>query len=53
MNYFDKNPKLRRLAALALLIISASFSVYGILRGEPAIVLKKAIRICMECIGLG
>ncbi len=24
----------------------------GIARGEPAVVLRKAIRICLECIGV-
>ena len=25
----------------------------GILRGEPGMILEKAIRICLECIGIG
>ena len=25
----------------------------GVFRGENAVVLKKAIRICLECIGVG
>ncbi|MDO4344181.1 MAG: CD1871A family CXXC motif-containing protein [Eubacteriales bacterium] len=36
-------------AALAVVL----FLGLGIWRGEPAIVLNKAINICMECIGLG
>lgn len=38
---------------ISLLIIVAAFIFIGILRGEHTIVLQKAIRICMECIGLG
>ena len=41
------------LARLALLAVAAGFILYGIYRGEAAIVLKKAVNICRECIGLG
>ena len=37
---------------LALLVAVASLS-YGILRGELPLLFKKAVRVCMECIGLG
>lgn len=39
-----------RLAGLAL---ACAFIAYGVLRGEAAVVLNKAIYICFECIGLG
>ena len=37
----------------ALLVIAAAFIAYGVSRGEMAVVLKKAVNICLECIGLG
>ena len=39
--------------ALALLGLAAVFLAVGVLRGEAESVWMKAIRICMECIGLG
>lgn len=38
---------------LLLLGIGAVFLAAGILRGEQGIILQKAIRICLECIGIG
>ena len=40
-------------AALLLLGLAAVFLAVGIFRGEAEAVWMKAIRICMECIGLG
>lgn len=38
-------------------VVTAAFGLvmmgYGIWRGEMATVLTKAVRICLECIGIG
>ena len=39
--------------ALVLALAGIAFIAVGVARGEYAVVLRKAIRICMECIGLG
>lgn len=40
--------------ARTILIIAGLIMVMiGIYLGEPSIVIRKATRICMECIGLG
>ena len=36
-----------------LLAASVLFISYGLLREEHLVVLKKAVKICLECIGVG
>ncbi|MBE6100293.1 MAG: hypothetical protein II778_07030 [Anaerovibrio sp.] len=38
---------------LLLLFVAVSCMFCGVWRGEAALVFQTAIRICMECIGLG
>jgi len=37
----------------ALLALGIAFILVGVLREEYLVVLKKAVMICLECIGIG
>ena len=43
----------RRAVRLGVLILGATMLAYGAWRPRPATVLSKAIRICLECVGIG
>lgn len=38
---------------IALLVGGAAMLCFGIIRGEADSVLSKAIRLCLECVGIG
>ena len=40
-------------AQVLLLLLSAAFLVCGVMRGEADTVLNKAIKLCLECVGIG
>ena len=42
-----------RTLSLVIVLISMAMIYYGHSNGETKVVLDKAIRICMECIGIG
>ena len=42
-----------RLTSLVLLCMGIAMMYIGMHRGEALVVMNKAIRVCMECIGIG
>lgn len=38
---------------IGIAILGVGMMAYGIFRGEMAVVLMKAVNICLECIGIG
>ena len=47
--------KLQKKAAVQLLLLATAMLMvcYGAMRGEAAMVLSKAIKLCLECVGIG
>lgn len=43
----------RYIIPILLILIGIGFVVYGATDGEAGAVMRKAVAICMECIGLG
>ena len=43
----------KNIARAFILVAAGIFLLYGISRGEVAVVFSKAVNICLECIGLG
>ena len=41
------------LLPLCLLLLGSGLILLGVLLGEPQTVFAKAVRICLECIGIG
>ena len=47
------NLNYRRRIQFGLLIVALMMIGYGAVRGEAAVVLNKAIKLCLECVGIG
>lgn len=47
------NLNYRKRIQFGLLIVALMMIGYGAVRGEAAVVLNKAIKLCMECVGIG
>lgn len=42
-----------RIIQIGIVVLSVAFIAVGAWRGEGGVVLKKAIQICLSCIGIG
>lgn len=49
----NKILKCKKMSQLVLLITGIAMISYGAIRGEAATVLGKAIKLCLECVGIG
>ena len=49
----DRNNRLNALIPFVLLFMGIVFMAIGVARGEAFLVFSKAIRVCLECIGIG
>ena len=45
--------KYQKTCQIVLLILGITMVTYGAVRGEAATVLAKAIKLCLECVGIG
>ena len=44
---------IKTVSRVVLLIAGVAMVCFGVMRGEAATVLGKAVRLCLECIGIG
>ena len=54
MKGVSKLPQSKKtMAQVGLLLAGAAMLCFGVWRGEAVTVLSKAIKLCLECVGIG
>ena len=53
MRKFIRKIEKNRVIPYAMLALSIVMIIAGVMRDEHLVVLKKAVNICLECIGIG
>ena len=43
----------KTMTQVLLLLLGGAMGLFGVWRGEAGVVLSKARRLCMECVGIG
>jgi hypothetical protein len=47
------SPKVRLAVQILLFVTAFAFICFGVYRGEVETVFAKAVRVCLECVGIG
>ncbi len=52
-DFLRKQLSKKAVAQILFLLLGLAFLVCGVMRGEADTVLNKAIKLCLECVGIG
>ena len=44
---------IKKVFQVILLLLGVGLLIFGVVSGETTVVMRKAVQICLECIGIG